>query len=206
MPPGAETCNLVLNPGFESGNTVWSATSGVVAQNGPGEPAHSGTWNARMGGYGASHSDPISQSVTIPAGNQATLIYYVHIDSAETSTTSALDTMTVRAGSTAIQSLSNLNATSGYQLRNVDLSIYAGQTISLSFTGVENSSLQTSFVVDDIAVTTALPSTAPAAPTGVTATPGNAQAVVSWTPPAGVRRVSRKPKDSPGTDATAHRP
>jgi len=29
-----------------------------------------------------------------------------------------------------------------------------GQTISLSFTGVENSSLQTSFVVDDTAVTT----------------------------------------------------
>src|SRR5665647_5631 len=183
VPPGAETCNLLLNPGFESGNTVWSAASGVIAQNGPGEPAHSGTWNARMDGYGVSHSDSISQSVTIPAGNQATLTYYVHIDTAE-SVTTASDTMTVRAGTTVLQALSNLNAASGYKLMTVALSAYAGQTISLSFTGVENGSLQTSFVVDDIGVTTTLPSTAPEAPTGAKAVPGNAQAVVSWTAPA----------------------
>ena len=140
------------NAGFESGNTIWSATAGVIAQNGTSEPARTGTWNAWMDGYGASHTDSVTQSVTIPAGCLATLSYYVHIDSAETTTTSAYDTITVRAGSTVLQTLSNLNKAIGYQLKTVSLSAYAGQTISLSFTGVEDGSLQTSFVLDDTAV------------------------------------------------------
>ena len=140
------------NAGFESGNTIWSATAGVIAQNGTSEPARTGTWNAWMDGYGASHTDSVTQSVTIPAGCLATLSYYVHIDSAETTTTSAYDTITVRAGSTVLQTLSNLNKATGYQLKTVSLSAYAGQTISLSFTGVEDGSLQTSFVLDDTAV------------------------------------------------------
>ena len=140
------------NAGFESGNTIWSASSGVIAQNGPSEPARTGTWNAWMDGYGASHTDSVTQSVTIPAGCLATLTYYVHIDTAETTTTSAYDKMTVRAGSIVLQTLSNLNKATGYQLKTVSLSAYAGQTISLSFTGAEDVSLQTSFVLDDTAV------------------------------------------------------
>jgi hypothetical protein len=41
----------------------------------------------------------------------------------------------------------------GYQLRTVDVSSFAGQTVTLTFTGTEDASLQTSFVVDDTAVT-----------------------------------------------------
>jgi hypothetical protein len=141
------------NAGFESGNVTWSATSGVIAQNGPSEPARTGTWNAWIDGYGTSHTDSVTQSVTIPAGCLATLTYYVHIDTAETTTTTAYDTMKVRVGSTVLQTLSNLNKAAGYQLKTVSLSAYAGQTISLSFTGVEDFSLQTSFVLDDTAVT-----------------------------------------------------
>src|SRR6202030_1652648 len=43
---------LLLNPGFESGNVNWTATTSVIGQNGPSEPAHSGTWDAWMDGYG----------------------------------------------------------------------------------------------------------------------------------------------------------
>jgi Putative Ig domain len=140
------------NPGFESGNTIWTASTGVIAQNGASEPARTGTWNAWMNGYGVSHTDSVTQSVTIPAGCLATLSYYVHVDTAETTTTTAYDNMTVRAGSTVLQTVSNLNKATGYQLKTVSLSAYAGQTISLSFTGVEDGSLQTSFVLDDTAV------------------------------------------------------
>src|SRR6266550_293541 len=59
------TGQKLANPGFESGNTAWSATPGVIGQNGPAEPAHSGTWNAWLDGYGATHTDTLSQSVTI---------------------------------------------------------------------------------------------------------------------------------------------
>lgn len=40
----------------------------------------------------------------------------------------------------------------GYTLRSFDLSAYAGQTVTVKFTGVEGSVLQTSFVVDDTAL------------------------------------------------------
>jgi hypothetical protein len=45
----------------------------------------------------------------------------------------------------------NLNQ-AGYAQKTVDLSAYAGQKVTLTFTGVENASLATSFVIDDCAV------------------------------------------------------
>ena len=47
---------------------------------------------------------------------------------------------------------SNLNKATGYAQRSFYLSSFAGQTVTLKFTGVEDSSLQTSFVVDDTAL------------------------------------------------------
>nr|WP_227025992.1 immune inhibitor A [Streptomyces fodineus] len=41
-----------------------------------------------------------------------------------------------------------------YAQKSFDLSSLAGQTVTLKFNGVEDSSLQTSFVVDDTALTT----------------------------------------------------
>jgi hypothetical protein len=38
-------------------------------------------------------------------------------------------------------------------LRTVDLSAFAGQTVTLKWTGSENSSIPTSFFVDDTALT-----------------------------------------------------
>ncbi|MEU1450485.1 hypothetical protein ABZ474_57230, partial [Streptomyces mirabilis] len=75
-----------------------------------------------------------------------------HIDTAETTTTTAYDTLTVQVGSTTLATYSNLSAASGYALKSFNLSSYAGQTVTLKFTGTEDSSLQTSFVVDDTAL------------------------------------------------------
>ncbi|MGZ4601371.1 hypothetical protein [Oryzihumus sp.] len=150
---GGCTGQLFANPGFESGNVSWSASSGVIAQNGTSEPARTGTWDAWMDGYGSTHTDTVSQSVTIPAGCHATLSFYVHIDTAETTTTTAYDKLTVKAGSTTLTTLSNLNKNTGYALKSFDVSSLAGQTVSVSFTGAEDSSAQTSFVLDDTAVT-----------------------------------------------------
>jgi len=143
---------LLGNPGFESGNTVWSATSGVIGQYGAsGEPTHGGTWDAWMDGYGTTHTDTLSQSVTIPAGCTGTFSFYLHIDTSETTTTTAFDTLTVKAGATTLATYSNLNHNTGYSLKSFTVS--GGQTVSLSFTGTEDVSLQTSFVVDDTSLT-----------------------------------------------------
>ncbi|WNM35394.1 putative Ig domain-containing protein [Streptomyces sp. Li-HN-5-11] len=150
------TCSgaqLLGNPGFESGNTTWSASSGVIT-NDSGEAAHSGSYKAWLDGYGSSHTDTLSQSVTIPSGCKATLTFYLHIDTAETTSSTAYDKLTVTAGSKTLATYSNLNAASGYAQKSFDLSSLAGSTVSLKFSGVEDSSLQTSFVVDDTALTT----------------------------------------------------
>jgi len=147
-PPPSSGSNLLSNPGFESGTASWAPTSGVIGQSGL---PHSGTWSAWLCGYGVTHYDSISQLVTIPAGRIATLTYYALVATEETPT-HAYDTMTVSAGSTVLQTLSNLSAASGYQLKTVDLSAYAGRTISLSFSGAEDNSLPTSFLVDDVSV------------------------------------------------------
>ncbi|MFE2074749.1 putative Ig domain-containing protein [Streptomyces misionensis] len=149
---GCTSAQLLANPGFESGNTGWTASSGVITTD-SGEPAHSGSYKAWLDGYGTSHTDTVSQSVTIPAGCTATLTFYLHIDTAESGST-AYDKLTVTAGSKTLATYSNVNAASGYALKTFDLSSLAGQTVTLKFNGVEDSSLQTSFVVDDTALTT----------------------------------------------------
>ncbi len=100
-----------------------------------------------------SHTDTLSQSVTIPSGcSNYTLSFWLHIDTAETTTTIAYDKLTVTLGSTTLATYSNLNKASGYEQRSFNVSGFAGQTVTLTFTGTEDSSLQTSFVIDDTAL------------------------------------------------------
>jgi hypothetical protein len=140
------------NPGFETGSAApWTASAGVI-DGSTGEAAHSGSWKAWMDGYGTTHTDTLSQSVTIPAGCSATFTFWLHIDSAETTTTTAYDKLTVKAGATTLATYSNLNKATGYSQKSFSLTSFAGQTVTISFSGAEDSSLQTSFVVDDTAV------------------------------------------------------
>ncbi|MGW6492724.1 putative Ig domain-containing protein [Streptomyces sp. NPDC055056] len=153
---GGGTCSaaqLLGNPGFESGSTSWTASSGVITTD-TGEAAHGGSYKAWLNGYGSTHTDTLSQSVAVPAGCKATLTFYLHIDTAETTTSTAYDKLTVTAGSTTLATYSNLNKATGYAQKTFDLSSFAGSTVTLKFSGVEDSSQQTSFVVDDTALTT----------------------------------------------------
>ena len=85
----------------------------------------------------------------------ATLSFCLHVDTSESTTTTAFDTLTAQIlnpSGTVLGTLgtfSNRNAASGYTLRTFDLSPYAGQTIAIQFTGTEGSTFQTSFVIED---------------------------------------------------------
>jgi aminopeptidase S len=48
---------------------------------------------------------------------------------------------------------SNVNKSTSYVQKTLDLSPYKGKTVTVKFVGQEDSSLQTSFVIDDVAVT-----------------------------------------------------
>ncbi|RAG87195.1 hypothetical protein DN069_02690 [Streptacidiphilus pinicola] len=147
------------NPGFESGSaSPWSMTAGVLNNDTVSEPAHSGSWDAWLDGYGTTHTDTLAQSVAIPAGCSASFSFWLHIDTDETTTTTAYDTLKVQVLSSSgsvlgtLATYSNLNANNGYSQHSFNLSSYAGQTVTLKFTGSEDASLQTSFVIDDTAL------------------------------------------------------
>ncbi|MEV7689821.1 hydrolase [Streptomyces bungoensis] len=149
---------LLGNPGFESGATTWNASSGVIT-NDTGEAAHSGSYKAWLDGYGSAHTDTVAQTVTVPAGcTSANLSFYLHVDTAETSTSTAYDTLKAQvldSSGTVLSTLatySNLNAAAGYTQRSFNLAAYAGRTVTIKFTGTEGSQYQTSFVVDDTAL------------------------------------------------------
>ncbi|WP_327357890.1 S8 family serine peptidase [Streptomyces sp. NBC_01304] len=150
-PPESCTGQKLLNPGFESGPVTWTTTPSVI-DNGTKQPARTGSYKAWLDGYGSTHTDTLSQPVAIPAGCKATLSFYLHIDTAETGT-KAYDKLTVQVGSTTVATYSNLNAAAGYTLRSFDVSSFAGQTVTVKFTGSEDSSLKSSFVIDDTALT-----------------------------------------------------
>jgi len=144
---------LLGNTGFETGTAApWTTTSGVVS-NSTSEPPHAGTWDAWMNGYGSTHTDTVSQTVTVPSGKTSgTLSFYLHIDTAETGTT-AYDKLTVTVGSATVATFSNVNAAAGYQLHTYNVAVTAGSSVTVKFNGVEDASVQTSFVLDDVTFT-----------------------------------------------------
>jgi hypothetical protein len=153
---GCNSAQLLGNPGFETGSaSPWTATAGVINPNGAGETAHSGSWYAWLDGYGTTHTDTLSQTVTIPAACTATSFsFWLHIDTSETTTTTQYDKLTVTANGTTLATFSNLNHNSGYAQHTYSLASFAGSSVTIKFTGTEDISLQTSFVVDDTAVNT----------------------------------------------------
>jgi hypothetical protein len=151
---------LLGNPGFENGtNTApWTLTPAVI-NNSSAEPPHSGAWDAWLDGYGTTHTDTATQTVTIPStATTATLSFWLHIDTAETTTTTAFDTLQVQVLNTSntvlatLGTFSNLNAAAGYQQHSFSVIQFKGQTVKIRFIGREDSSLQTSFVIDDTAL------------------------------------------------------
>ena len=167
VPAGSETCegtttpptggNLLQNPGFESGAVSWTGTSGPITNN-TGRPARTGSWKAWLGGNGKTSTETIQQSVAIPSSaTAATLSFWLRSDTAESGST-AYDTMKVQVvdGSTTstLATYSNVGTSTTYAQKSFNLTAYKGKTITVKYVMNEDSSLQTSFVVDDTALAT----------------------------------------------------
>ncbi|WP_328432306.1 M1 family metallopeptidase [Streptomyces sp. NBC_00453] len=188
-PPSAQSTaaactpsQVVTNGGFESGTSPWTQSSTSVITSRSGQTAHGGTAYAWLDGVGSTHTDTLSQSVTIPAGcGTATLSFWLHTDTAETTSSVAYDKLTAKVGGTTLATYSNLDKNTGYVRKSLDVSAFAGQTVSLAFTGTEDSSLRTSFVLDDIALDTSGGTTPPADSTRTPAAPSYTVSLTSNT-------------------------
>ncbi|MDH6145906.1 PKD repeat protein, partial [Kitasatospora sp. GP30] len=163
---GCQAQQLLGNPGFENGSSnpaPWTVTSThspvQVINSSSSEPPHGGTWDAWLDGWGKSTTDTLAQTVTLPSGcSTYNFSFWLHVDTAETSTTTAYDTLKVQvlnsSGSvlSTLATYSNLNHNTGYAQHTFNLGAYAGQQVTLKFTGAEDFEYQTSFVLDDTAM------------------------------------------------------
>ncbi|MEJ1088484.1 hypothetical protein WDU99_09175 [Microbacterium sp. Mu-80] len=152
--PDCDLDGVIGNGGFETGSaTPWSATHAVVDSRSSLQPPHSGSWKAWLNGFGYGNTDTLSQVVDIPAGcADAALEFWLRITTSETLPI-AYDTLKLtvsRQGTTTpLRTWSNLDEQE-YTMVRVPLGAYAGSTVTLAFTGTEDYSKTTSFVIDDV--------------------------------------------------------
>jgi len=160
--PPPSTCTEILsNGGFESGATVWTQSSSrnyqqiCTSTSCGGAPApRSGSWMAWQGG-GNREVGELRQAITLPAGQSARLTYYYRISSsdfcgydyAHTRITDGSNTSTLRRFS-----LCSANRTTGWVKDSIDLSAYAGKTVTLTFRTTTDRTLISSFFVDDVSI------------------------------------------------------
>ncbi|MBB4734508.1 serine protease [Micrococcus cohnii] len=144
---------VVTNGGFEQGTEGWTGNpADFVAE---GDQALSGTHFAELNGQGRSNTAVIEQEIQVPEeGGQ--LSYNVQVDTEETTQYSERDTLRVQVkdgyfGTYTLGSHSNLDA-GDYSSESVDLSNFAGKTVTLRFVGQEDYFDATTFRVDDVAV------------------------------------------------------
>ncbi|HYN90216.1 MAG TPA: S8 family peptidase [Ardenticatenaceae bacterium] len=151
--PTPPSSNLLVNPGFESGRNVgWTeSSSGGYALVGTDRP-RTGSWSAWLGGYNSA-TEQVYQRVTVPANG--VLSYYWRMETSEAGST-VYDYMDVRlydgsTGSfiTTLRRWSNASTKNTWSLDSLSLAGYAGRSVNVIFYVRTDSSLATSFFVDD---------------------------------------------------------
>ena len=143
----------ITNGGFESGTTGWSGDTATIGTT--GYAARSGSAKAWLVGYGQTRSEAITQQVSVPSAG-ADLDLWLRVVTQETTSSTAYDRMQVQVVSggstTVLGTWSNLDASSGYVQRTVSLDAFAGRTVTLRLVAAEDSTLATSFLVDDLSL------------------------------------------------------
>lgn len=150
-PPSGEK---IVNGGFENGSSPWVQYSKggyqLITTNNP----HAGSYSVWMGGYNSA-SDYIYQTITIPTNG--TLTYWWYMTTQETGTTS-YDYFRVRLYTTSgtlvatLRTRSNTASKNAWYQDTLSLASYAGQTLRVHFSVTTDSSLPTSFYLDDVSV------------------------------------------------------
>jgi trimeric autotransporter adhesin len=165
---GGTTTNILVSPGFEAAtNWTWGYTGTThtwrTTVTTPVAP-HGGSYDAQLCGYSStyyqSQTENLTQTVAIPsAATAATLNFYYYIKTAETTTSTAYDKLTITVENTSgtvlatLTTLSNLNKTTAWTAKTgLNLLSYKGQTVVIRFKGTTDSSLGTIFLLDDVAL------------------------------------------------------
>lgn len=148
----------VINGDFESGRTGWveysyQGWSLIFHKDDLPVTPHSGNWAAWIGGDN-NEIAYISQTISIPAGGILTLWEWIASED-----TCGYDFAWVRINNVnvATVNLCSTNNTNGWVKRTFNLGNYAGQTFSLQIRVETDSSLNSNYFVDDVALSGSTP-------------------------------------------------
>jgi bacillolysin len=140
---------IIVNGGFEDGPGVgWTESSSnhreLIDKTGP---THSGAWRAWLGGADNVRSE-INQRFTVPPGG-GQLSYWYRISSTDLC---GYDYGYVAVNNRVLKTyrLCRSRATSRYVQDSVNLAAYAGQTVTLRFLAITDSSYVSSLYIDDV--------------------------------------------------------
>jgi hypothetical protein len=146
-PTPTEVPNLAqfVNADFEQGHIGWTEipSTTIIAQL-TGHLAHSGQWVAWLGGD-KGNTDVVSQTITLPTGSPLYLRFYYFVPDSSIEP----DYMIVRANGTHLFGFPIYVPTS-WESATINISQYAGQTISLQFEVSVSNKSQSSIYVDDV--------------------------------------------------------
>ncbi|HEY0658369.1 MAG TPA: M4 family metallopeptidase [Pyrinomonadaceae bacterium] len=155
-PSGTE---LLINGGFEGSASPWVGSGTGYFYTANGSAPHGGTGYIYFG-VNNSVSGQSYQQVTIPSTATGTLTFWLNVTSSETTTTAQYDVLFVEVRNTAgallatAATYSNLNKTTAgsYSQKSLNLSAYKGQTVRVQFRSTMDSSITTTFRVDDVSL------------------------------------------------------
>ncbi len=151
--------NLLTNGGFEGTFSPWLASGSGVFYTANGNYPHGGSGyfylgvNNRTAGQGY-------QTVSIPSNANGTLSFWLNVTSSEGTTSTQYDKLFVEVRNTSgsllatLATYSNLNKGSAgaYAQKSLNMAAYKGQTVRVQFRVKTDSSLTTTFRVDDVSL------------------------------------------------------
>ncbi|WP_406047445.1 putative Ig domain-containing protein [Kribbella sp. NBC_00889] len=137
----------VANGDFTAGTGGWSQTADVIRAD--GQYADAGLGYAWLGGYGTTHTDSLSQRITVPIIGRPSLRFALRVDSDDTSNH---DVLRLTVDGHPVCTYTAAQSGPKYVGKSVDLTPYRGRTVTLQWTSTEDDAKATSFLVDGVSV------------------------------------------------------
>lgn len=145
-------CGAIANGDFESANTVWTEYSShgwnLITTSFPGEVApHSGSHAVWLGG---DYDDVSYIEQQIPVYLPCSVLTFYHWIASQD--ICGFDEGSVRINGTVVRTyqLCEIRNTSGWVVDSIDLSAYAGQTVTLQIRTETDGSLNSNLFIDDV--------------------------------------------------------
>jgi len=139
----------VVNGDFESGTGGWDQTADVIRAD--GQYSNDGLGYAWLGGFGTTHTDSLSQRITVPSVGRPSVRFALRVNSDDTSAANH-DALQLTVDGHAVRTFTPAQSGPKYVGESVDLTPYRGRTVTLAWTSTEDDATATTFLLDDVSV------------------------------------------------------